>query len=493
MEAAAAAGRLPDAPSRAFTRLRFGFAPWLAAGVAAGAGAGLLIVTHERLAVALMLAALAALVIRQWPFAVLLVVVVLAARPSPIRDLVWFGTLTGGALVLLWRLPRAPGRLFLGPLALLLILALPLLNWTQPLIGFVTRTHFVLPVVHYDYLALPQEEATDWLKLSLVLVVGLLAALHVHNARRLRLLAGAMLAAGAYPVYVGIDQLLSGQLVAKDDFAAVRGTFDFPNEFGIFLVLFLLVAVVGLFEFRHTLLRLVLAVITAAALIDLLHTYTRAAWTAFAVGLLVLALLRYRRLLVVALVLLVIGVVGFPGAVNSVQARFGDLANQNAANAKNSLTWRRGQWDAMWHWGSERPVLGQGFGSYRRLTVREFGLEARTYGTVGAAQQNGKITVGFTAHNDFVKSWVESGALGLALWIAILVGVAASLIGGLRVPEVRPWAAGVLGAELGFVLMSLSDNVQAYTVPMLCLFALAGGIAGASKHARISSASRASA
>jgi O-antigen ligase len=187
---------------------------------------------------------------------------------------------------------------------------------------------------------------------------------------------------------------------------------------------------------------------------------------------------------------LVIATIGFPSAVQDVQARFGDLASQNAANSKNSLKWRRGQWHAMWHFGSEKPLTGQGFGSYRRMTVKQFGLEGRTYGTVQDTEQNGVTTRGFTAHNDFVKAWVETGATGFVLWIAVLAGLIATQLRVIAVRELRPWGIALLGASVAFVIMSLSDNVQAYTVPLLYLLVLTAAAAGTSKALRISSARR---
>lgn len=492
MEAAAApAGTLPP-PRRSLLSVDVGWVGWLLVALAAGAGGGLLMITHEQLTAALVIAAVGAVLVWRWPLALLVVLLVLASRPSPIRDLTWYLTVTGGAAVLLWRLHRVPGgRTFVWPLALFLVLQLPLLNWTVPLIAQLPRAVYQLPVVHYGYLRLPQEEATTWLRLSLVLIASVIAAFSARRIGKVRLLVAATLIGGAWPVWRGIQQLVGKDFVAKNGFASVQGTFAFPNEFGIFLVLFLLVALVALIEFRHTLARIAIAALMVGGLLDLLHTYTRAAWIAFAAGLLVLAIVRYRRMLLLAVVVLAVSSFSFPGAVDSVQARFSDLANQNAANAKNSLTWRRGQWKAMSRFGSEKPLLGQGFGSYRKLTLEEFGLQARTYGTFGVNPSNNQVTIGFTAHNDFVKSWVESGALGVLLWVLVLLGLAYSLARALRVPETAPWAAALLSAQVGFVLMSLSDNVQAYTVPLLCLCVLSAATSATANALRSSSASRA--
>jgi O-antigen ligase len=487
MEGAAPAAPLP-ARGRHFSH-GLGTAAWALLAVAAAAGAGLLAATHERLFVDLVLVAVAATGIRLFPFPALLLVLLVAPKHSPFAELLFT---CGAGLIVVWRLARAPGRAFLFPLAAFLLFTLPLVEWHSGLRPGGTGAVLTIPGAHYSYLTTPSVEGFEWLRIAFVLIVSLLAALEVRSVRRLHVVAGVALAAAVYPIATGVKQLAAGDLVAKGDFSAVRGSFSFPNEFAVYLVLFLLLATVAVFELRSRFLRLAVAVLAGVGLLMLLHSYTRSAWIGFAVGLALLAVIRYRGLIAVALLVLVIAVVGFPSEVNSVQARFGDLAAQNAANSKNSLKWRRGQWKAMWHFGSEKPLTGQGFGSYRRLTIKEFGLEGRTYGTVQDADGSGHLSFGFTAHNDFVKSWVETGVLGLILWLGTLAGLGYTLIRALRVPGAGAWAAGLLSALLAFLVMSLSDNVQAYTVPLVYLCGLTGAVAGVANAARISSARRAS-
>jgi hypothetical protein len=105
-------------------RLQLNWLAWLVACALAGGGLGLLMATNEHLAVSLVLAGFGAVAIGRWPFAALVAVLVLSARPSPIRDLTWFCALCGGMPVLLWQVRRAAGRAFLVPLGLLLVIAL---------------------------------------------------------------------------------------------------------------------------------------------------------------------------------------------------------------------------------------------------------------------------------------------------------------------------------------------------------------------------------
>jgi O-antigen ligase len=135
----------------------------------------------------------------------------------------------------------------------------------------------------------------------------------------------------------------------------------------------------------------------------------------------------------------------------------------------------------MTHFGDEKPLTGQGFGSYQRLTLEEFGFQDGTFSTIVKSQRRGIIGVGFAAHNDYVKLYVETGIPGLLLWVAVLVGVAITAASAARVPELRPWAVAVAALAVAFALMSASDNIQAYVVPLAVLFALTGALAGAQR------------
>jgi O-antigen ligase len=135
----------------------------------------------------------------------------------------------------------------------------------------------------------------------------------------------------------------------------------------------------------------------------------------------------------------------------------------------------------MTHFGDQKPLTGQGFGSYQRLTVKEFGFQDGTFSTIATAPGRGIVSIGFAAHNDYVKLYVETGALGVLLWVAVLVGLVLTAASAARVPELRPWAVAVAGLGIAFALMSASDNIQGYAVPLALLFALTGALAGAQR------------
>jgi O-antigen ligase len=306
----------------------------------------------------------------------------------------------------------------------------------------------------------------------------------VDDRRRLEIVVGTIIVSSLWPIGKGLQQLVTGTYNAsasgtayapRSNYNAIESIFTHPNPFGFYLVLILLLALVAMFEVRRPLLRVPLALVLLTGGICLLNTYGRAAWLAFAVAVLLLGAWRYRVLLIAGLIMLPLAGFAAPDAVREVSKRFGDLTSSSAAHQNNSWDWRQEQWRRMRRYGEEKPITGQGFGSYQRLTLEEFGIQDRRFRTaVGPALQ----PIGFTAHNDYVKTYVEMGWPGLILWLAVLLGLVVALVRAARAPGVAPWAIGL--AAVGVVVMGLSysDNLQAgYSVVFVSLFAAAAGAA----------------
>ena len=457
---------------------------WFLLAIVLAAGAGVLAATDARLALDLALLVLGASAVLRWPMAVLVVALAIATRHSPFVEIL----VAASCLALLPRLPRAPAKALLYPLAAFLVFAFPGINFGGTQLSVAAGHVLIIPGLGWEFLTRPSPELLAWIRVGFAFGVALLAAVTVTSISRLRLVVGTVVVTGAYPVLVGLNQWFSGQYVAKDRFNAVQGPFTFPNEFGFYLVVILLLSVVAIFEVERRALRIGAALLALGTLLTLQHTYTRGAWIGFALAFLVLAIVHYRRLIVVAVVALGLAAVAAPSAVDSVQARFGDLASQNATQSRNSLDWRRGEWARMTHFGDEKPLTGQGFGSYQRLTVKEFGYQDGSFSTIQTSGRGGIASIGFAAHNDYVKLYVETGVPGVVLWIAVLIGLVVTAASAARVPELRPWAVAVAALGIAFALMSASDNIQGYAVPVAILFALTGALAGAHRTARTSRA-----
>jgi O-antigen ligase/DNA uptake protein ComE-like DNA-binding protein len=321
-----------------------------------------------------------------------------------------------------------------------------------------------------------------------VLVVTALAAWAVTTRNRLQVLLATILASSLVPAVIALTELATGQAVPRvgSEFEAVRGPFSHPNYLAFYLVVVIAVGIIFILEARSRLARVLASVPLALAAVCLLLTYTRAAWIGFAFVLLLLAFLRERRILGVAAVVVLLAALAFPGTTSSVGERFGDLTLASEDSGDESWAWRTGQWERMVPHGLERPLTGEGFGSYSRVTVEEFGTRDPQYATVLDPTDPVGSPRGFTAHNDYVKMLVELGIPGLLLWSAVLIGIVSAMLAARRVPSVRGYADGGLAVAVALIVMSGSDHFQAYTAVLIYSLAFFGGIVGVARAARAS-------
>ena len=87
-------------------------------------------------------------------------------------------------------------------------------------------------------------------------------------------------------------------------------------------------------------------------------------------------------------------------------------------------------------------------------------------------------------HNDFVRAYVELGAIGLMAYILLLIAMARVAVRGVRDARAgwqRGVAVGFAGCFVAFVLVSLVANVMSQAVVLWYLFAFAACAAAVGK------------
>lgn len=479
--------------ARQLRRLRLrGIGPLLAwptvvAGLAAAAGVIGVMAPVVLLDVALLVALVTVVLARPHRALLVILIVVPTVPNSPFFRLAVFAA-GGGALLL--ALPRLRARRVILPLGLLLLLAMPTLP-IRPVGServLTTEKHLSLPFVHVGLMPWPSQELLEWITLGGALVVFCLAAWTVRDRRGVRRMVTAILWSSAVPIAVALDQLAMGKLFIRPGttgLGAVRGTFTHPNYFAYYLVPVLALAIVRFGEDRRLFSRISCGALIALSGTCLIFTYTRAAWIGFAGVLAVLAILRYRRLVWVCPLLVALAIVAFPATAQRVAVRFGDRTTSSEASSDNSWTWRTGQWDRMLKYGYAKPFTGQGFGSYPRLTLREFGLEDPQYSTAVLGR-------GFNAHNDYVKFFVEMGLPGVLLWLAFLLGLLSTAWKAMREASVASYALVGFALVLAVLAVSISDTPEGYIIFLETVAALCGAVSGVVGHAQGALGARAS-
>jgi putative inorganic carbon (HCO3(-)) transporter len=296
----------------------------------------------------------------------------------------------------------------------------------------------------------PGPGMVDTVKLLTVVLILLVLNELLRDDQGARVILFAVFLSAVIPIAVGAVQYLTGSgFHYSGGFARVRGTFNHPNPFAIYLTLMLIMGG-AIFRFVRERFRLPLGLLLAACGVMLVLTYTRSAWIATVAGLLVVGGLQGKKT-IMAVGLLAVVVALF---VPSVAARFSDLDQTSTATgeAGNSLVWRFDYWRQAIDL-NRNPVLGIGLSS-----VRIEGSEEKA------------------PHNDFIRVYVETGFLGLAAYLWFLARGAAVAIRGLRETEHGPFhglVVGFTGVFVAFCILSIVSNV----ITQLVIFWYVAGLA----------------
>lgn len=322
----------------------------------------------------------------------------------------------------------------------------------------------------------PSTSAPEWARLGAVMLMfAVLERLARAPGGSRRQYAAAFLSL-LVPLTVSAYQFFSGNIPETDSasgdgtFARVTGTLTHPNSLAMYLM-FLIIPGVALVPRLRGWRRAGLVALLAAACGILLTTYGRGAWLGTAAGVLLVTWLTRRSYAVIALVVLALLAVSPP-----VQSRFADVTaaaeaepapGKLSTTSHDSATWRVQHWRDAVRLVQDRPVTGLGPGMVRSLSA------------------DGKST-----HNDYLRSYLELGWLGVlayAAFLANLVAVARRALRRARTPLDRSIAVGFAGALVGFLMVSVSDNVISQSVVLWYLAvsaAAASAVAAGFTHTR---------
>ncbi len=201
--------------------------------------------------------------------------------------------------------------------------------------------------------------------------------------------------------------------------------------------------------------RLLWGILTALYGSALFFSFGRAAWIAFLVAVALIGLLRHKWLLLMVPLLLVVSIAVIPG----FSERFSDInAGALAGSGSSTLAGRVRTWDGAVILFEQHPVFGVGIGA-------------------GAAKV-AELLHDHVAmmHNDYLSVLLETGLVGMALFLAWHAEWVFSLIGVYRKTTVdydRTFALAVLAVWVLSLVARFTDNMVLDTYDMYPLCALA--------------------
>jgi len=262
---------------------------------------------------------------------------------------------------------------------------------SKPLIAFVAVTFFSI-LFSTD----KRDSLEAWLKVLSIFIVFLIAQNVIKEKKDLKQLAGVILASVIVPIAVAFYQLFTGTgNTETEGFVRVFGTFTHPLMLANYTLLVSMIILVFALGSKDRNLKLASYLVFVPLGIIFFNTYARGAWLTLIALLIILSVLKYRQLLVVLPVLLIIVALFSSG---NIASRFEDLSSDGAAQGKyyaNSLESREALWQKNFTLFLTSPVVGNGFGSSRRLVHEE-------------------------THNDYLRVLTETGILGFIAYLWLL-------------------------------------------------------------------------
>ncbi|MFZ5802846.1 MAG: O-antigen ligase family protein [Candidatus Omnitrophota bacterium] len=291
------------------------------------------------------------------------------------------------------------------------------------------------------------ESLSDWLRLLSVFSVYLLARILFEKASQVKSAFIAIFLSALLPVTVATIQLITGQgLVLDGDQARIVGTFLHPNAFASYLLILLVIGTSQWLERDHLVAPALLRPLVAAIFVIFILTFSRGGWLAFIVSMLFLGAIRYRRLLILLPILLLIVVVAVPSTLDRIH----NIFDVGYTHGRSAWDWRQDTWREILPLFYQKPLLGHGL-----ATV--------------------EIEFGILAHNDYLRLLAETGILGFLAYLLLMLNLMAVTWRDFRKTRselARGLQIGLIAMTVGFLCREFADNTLRNTVVMIYFWLL---------------------
>lgn len=286
----------------------------------------------------------------------------------------------------------------------------------------------------------PAVSLTEYLRWSSFFSLFILGFCLFRNGRQTTLLLKTLVFSSLIPTAVALWQALSGQEFFDGERWRVSGTFTHPNMLAFYLVF---VITLTLFVFltlrKETVQKYFYLLLSLPLITALILTYTRGAWVALLVVIFLIGLARYR--------LFLISVLGLAFILYALFLPFQERASSLISfSASDSTVWRLDLWRDAWGYAQNNLLLGTGPGTAPLV------IAANRPPDLGSSEP----------HNDYIKVILETGLVGLAIYVTLIAALFWHLWRGFRLeklPRRRLLFLFMLIFSVGLYLASIGDNI----------------------------------
>lgn len=320
------------------------------------------------------------------------------------------------------------------------------------------------------YSVAPYETLEELLRFFDLFTLSFLAFIGIATPSDFRKLLLAFFASAFLPIIFALYQFIFSIGFADDAVTIPRifGTFSHPNIFSLYLFTLIVFALLFLLAFiRSQRERIFTSILLGILIITLLLTFARVAWVILFIFTFLLALFRYR--------LLLIPLIFFPLVLFAFSQNFQDrVIDSFTPDPDSSIVWRQNLW---------YDVTAKSIQDGNKW----FGSGMNTFPLVSESLRGARFGSN-DAHNDFVKFFVEGGLIGLFASALYSISILILLIRAYH--KSAPDSMLQIAFGMMFLLFcslsiaSLSDNVFKNTPVQWLFFIALGGLLGLSKKSK---------
>jgi O-antigen ligase len=235
----------------------------------------------------------------------------------------------------------------------------------------------------------------------------------------------------------------------------VFGTFAHPNLLAFYLLLVLsLCFVIFLTSDKKKISIILYSSLAILFLATLVFTYTRSAWIGLLILVILLGITRYRKFLLISLIVLTIGYF----SISQISTRLQSFTNKDPGT---SIQWRIQLYKDSYSYLKQRPAFGYGIGTSNEIILKNRGAEA------GSSD----------AHNDFLRIALDAGLIGLLAFLFLIFSLLTKLFKLYRQqnkPRLKTLTFVVFIIAGGFYAISAGDNILANTALQWAFWSLLG-------------------
>lgn len=294
-------------------------------------------------------------------------------------------------------------------------------------------------------------------RLLSIFALFLAASLLVDSASKLTRLIKSILFSAVVPSLVALWQLFSGTGLLENGTNRLLATFGHPNMFAFFLVFVLSLSVFAALNLDYRKVQPYLYYLASLAMLILLFfTYTRGAYVALAIFILIVGVMRFRKFLVAGLLVVSLVVLAYSPIRERAISIF-------SFRADDSISWRLGLWQEGWEYAQPKIASGYGLGTAPQVIAAH---KPYYHGSV-------------EPHNDYLRILLEQGVPGVFAYLLLIAGLIYALLHrylGQQRPKLKVFNLFAIAAAISLFAMSFGDNILNDTALQLAFWSLVGAV-----------------